>query len=50
MASKMMLTEDKPHNYKAVQYYAMCAVIIALGVYGQFMSNWHSSPYAPGSS
>ena len=42
MGSKTMLTEDKAHNYKMSQYYAVSAAILLAGIYGRFFGDWAS--------
>jgi hypothetical protein len=42
MGSKTMLTEDKAHNYKMWQYYAVSAAILLAGIYGRFFGDWAS--------
>eukprot|EP01043_Picozoa_sp_COSAG02_P028276 COSAG02_NODE_1707_length_11230_cov_3.141946_9_plen_86_part_00 len=38
--SRMMLTEDKTHNYTIGQFYVTPALILLAGIYGHFFNDW----------
>lgn len=40
--SRMMLTEDKTHNYTIGQFYVTPALILLAGIYGHFFNDWSS--------